>query len=81
MKKQRLIIESIRYITGQQKSLKLQGKKKELLAYQNVVNASKELYENLQRKNVRLSEIEKLVAKKNEAAKRFKDLTGVSWPL
>ena len=81
MKKQRLIIESIRYITGQQKSLKIQGKKEELQAFQNVVNASKKLYENLQRNNVSLEEIESLVSAKNKAADQFREITGQSWPL
>ena len=81
MKKQRLIIESIRYITGTQKSVKIQGKKAELAAFQKVLNASKKLYENLQRKNVRLHEIEKLVEAKNKAAKNFREVTGESWPL
>ena len=81
MKKQRLIIESIRYIKGQQKSLKLQGKKEELQAFQAVVNASRKLYENLQRNNVKLEEIESLVAAKNKAAQKFQEITGQSWPL
>ena len=81
MKKQRLMIESIRYITGQQESLKLQGKKKELHAFKSVLNASKRLYENLQRDNVSLNEKEDLVAVKNESAKRFLEITGQTWPL
>ena len=81
MKKERLIIESIKYITGNQKSVKLKGKPEELVAFRNVLNASRELYENLQRNDVRLQEIENLVRKKNLAAKEFKILTGRSWPL
>ncbi len=81
MKKQRLIIESIRYITGNQKSVKIKGKTEEVQAFRRVLNASKKLYENLQRKDVRLAEIEKLVSIKNKAAKQFKKITGKSWPL
>ena len=81
MKKQRLIVESIRYITGNQKSVKIQGKINEVKAFQKVLNASRKLYENLQRKNVKLQEIEKLVEAKNRAAKSFKKITGKSWPL
>jgi len=81
MKRQRLLIESIRYITGNQKSVKLKGKPDELQAFQKVLNASRELYENLQRKDIRLQKIEALVAKKNQAAKQFKKITGKSWPL
>ena len=81
MKRQRIIIESIRYITGNQKSVKLKGKISEMTAYRGVLRASKRLYESLQRDDVKLSEIERLVAKKNRAAMRFKKVTGQSWPL
>lgn len=81
MKRQRIIIESIRYITGNQKSVKLKGKISEMTAYRGVLRASKRLYESLQRNDVKLSEIERLVAEKNRAAMRFKKATGQSWPL
>jgi len=81
MKKERLIIESIRYITGNQKTVKVQGKSIELDAYKNVLNASRKLYESLQRKDVELKEIEKLVELKKQAAFKFKKMTGQSWPL
>ena len=80
MKKQRLIIESIRYITGNQKSVKIQGKNKEIVLFKKALNASKKLYESLQKENVRLEEIERLVAEKNEAAKAFVNETGHPWP-
>ena len=81
MKRQRIIIESIRYITGNQKSVKIKGTLTEMNAYRDVLKASKKLYETLQRKDARLNEIERLVAKKNRAAIRFKKATGKSWPL
>ena len=81
MKRQRVLIESIRYITGNQGSVKIKGKPEEVKAFQKVLNASKKLYENLQREDVRLSDIEKLVADKNRAAKAFRKITGRSWPL
>ena len=79
MKKQRLILESIRYITGVQKSVKIQGKPVELRAYKLVLNASKKLYETLQAKDANLQEIEKLVNEKKKAVKEFKKITGHSW--
>ena len=81
MKKQRIIIESIGYITGNQKSVRIKGLPTEMVAYKAVLKASKHLYESLQRKDARLSEIEALVAKKNRAAERFRRVTGHSWPL
>lgn len=81
MKRQRIIIESIRYITGNQKSVKIKGKLSEMSAYRGVLRASKKLYESLQSRDVRLEEIERLVARKNRAAERFRRATGQSWPL
>ena len=81
MKRQRIIIESIRYITGNQKSVKIKGKLSEMSAYRGVLRASKKLYESLQKRHVRLEEIERLVARKNRAAERFRRATGQSWPL
>ena len=37
MKKQKLLIESVRYITGLQPSVKLKGNTKELRAFQQLV--------------------------------------------
>ena len=79
MKKQKLILESIRYITGAQKSVKIQGKPAELRAYKLVLNASKKLYETLQMKDANLQEIEKLVNEKKKVAAEFKKITGHSW--
>jgi len=81
MKKQRLIIESIKYITGHQSSIKIKGDIKELEVFRNVLNKSKRLYEALQDKNTRLETIEKLVESKNKAAVKFRRVTGQSWPL
>ena len=81
MKKQKLLIESIRYITGHQPSVKIKGDIKELKVFKIVLNASKTLYESLQNPDVKLKEIEKLVAIKNTAAQKFKKVTGKSWPL
>lgn len=80
MKKQRLMIESIRYITGNQPSLKIQGPTKYVKAYKAAVRASRNLYENLQQGDITLEEIEKSVQKKNRAALEFRNLTGTNWP-
>mgnify|MGYP001375384652 FL=1 len=60
MKKQKLLIESVRYITGVQSSVKLKGNTKELRAFQQLLNASRKLYESLNDKSVSLKEIERL---------------------
>tara|TARA_Y100000593_G_scaffold93262_1_gene187477 strand:- start:1775 stop:2020 length:246 start_codon:yes stop_codon:yes gene_type:complete len=81
MKKQKLLIESIKYITGQQSSIKIKGEPTELKAFKQVLNASRTLYESLQNPNAKLKEVERLVAIKNKAAQRFQEITGKSWPL
>ena len=80
MKKQRLIIESIRYITGNQKAVKIQGTQKQVEIYRRALNASKKLYESLQLKSVSLKEVESLVESKNKWANAWKSETGESWP-
>ena len=79
-KKQKLMIESIKYITGNQKSMKIQGPTKQVKAFQRVLKASRNLYETLQRENVRLKQIENLVAVKNKAAQQYFLVTGSKWP-
>lgn len=81
MKKQKLLVESIRYITGRQDSVKIKGDQRELKAFQSVLNASRNLYESLHKSDANLKEIERLVAVKNTAAENFQKLTGQSWPL
>ena len=81
MKKQRLLIESIRYITGLQSSVKIKGDTKELAAFRNVLNASRKLYESLHNEKANLKYIEQLVETKKKAVMRFKKITGQVWPL
>ena len=80
MKKQRLIIESIRYITGHQDSVKMRGNSKRLSIYKKALNASRKLYENLQNENVNLKQVEKLVQEKNRWAKLWVEETSAEWP-
>ncbi len=81
MKKQRLLIESIRYITGLQSSVKVKGDTKELAAFRNVLNASRKLYESLHDEKANLKYIERLVETKKKAVIRFQKITGQVWPL
>ena len=81
MKKQRLLIEAVRYITGAQSSMKLKGDSEELRAFRKVLNASRKLYESLHDKNVSLKKIEQLVENKKRATRAFENLTGETWPL
>jgi len=79
-KKNRLMMETVRYITGNQKSLKVNGPTTFVSAYKEAVKASRKLYETLYREDVSLKEVEKLVEAKNKAAKNFHKVTGSVWP-
>ena len=76
-----LMTESVLYITGRKNNLKVNGPLGQVNAYKDVLNASKRLYEALNDERSRLSEIEKLVTKKNLAAAKYKKITGETWPL
>ena len=76
-----LMKESVLFITGRRKNLKLNGPRNEIKAYLNVLRSSKNLYEALEDKNAKFSEITKLISEKNNYAKKFYIETGVIWPL
>lgn len=79
-KKNRLLIESVRYITGNQSKIKVHGPTRFVEAYGEVIRASKKLYEALHSDNVQMKTVEKLVERKNQAAAKFKSVTGSVWP-
>ena len=79
-KKNRLLIESVKYITGNQKKIKIKGPTKFVQAYSSAIRASKSLYEALQLDDTSIRKIEKLVENKKNAAKLFKKVTGSVWP-
>lgn len=79
-KKNRLLIESVKYITGNQKKLKIKGPTKFVEAYNKAIRASRNLYEALHSESITISDIESLVENKNQAAQIFKKVTGTVWP-
>lgn len=79
-KKNRLLIESVKYITGNQKKLKIKGPTPYVKAYNKAIRASRNLYEALHADDVSIHKIEKLVENKNRAARLFKKVTGSVWP-
>lgn len=69
------------YITGNQSSVKVKGPKKVINIYKKCLTESRKLYKLLNEvENVKLSEIEKQVQIKNQAAQEFKKITGDFWP-
>tara|TARA_B100001250_G_C19716324_1_gene751644 strand:- start:365 stop:610 length:246 start_codon:yes stop_codon:yes gene_type:complete len=80
MKKQKLMVESIKYIVGKKDRLKLYGPTKSVKAYKCALQASKKLYEALHNDKCTLSEIEQKVKVKNTAAESYRKITGLDWP-
>ena len=79
--KNKIMIESVQYITGNQNVVKVQGPKKIMEVYKQCLNESRKLYKLLnETKNVTLKEIEEQVKRKNLVAAKFKNLTGETWP-
>jgi len=79
-KRNRLLIESVRYITGNQKKLKVKGPSRFIQAYDKAIKASRALYEELHKNDPSMKTIDTLVENKNKAAQAFKKITGSVWP-
>jgi len=79
-KKNRLLIESVRYITGNQKNLKVKGPTPFVNAYKEAIKASRNLYEALHNDKSSLKDIETLVEIRNKAGIKFQKITGTRWP-
>tara|TARA_B100001123_G_scaffold50596_1_gene52182 strand:+ start:20185 stop:20436 length:252 start_codon:yes stop_codon:yes gene_type:complete len=69
------------HILGKKTNIKLTGSKKKVMATRNVINASRNLYEAMNRQEPRLDEVKLCLQKKQDAAKEFKVEFGHSWPL
>jgi hypothetical protein len=69
-----------KYIMGESTGVKIKGAPERIKAFQDVVTASKNLYEALCRSQV-MGEIEPLIAAKRQAAENFKKTTGLTWRL
>ena len=62
--KKSLIKQSVLFVTGNQRNVKVEGSKEKVSAYLNVLLASRDLYEALNQENVTLLEIKRLVENK-----------------
>ncbi|MEC7609485.1 MAG: hypothetical protein VX964_04885 [Verrucomicrobiota bacterium] len=70
-----------RYIIGEQAGISVTGSKERVAAFCDAARHSKNLYEALNSENAQLSDILLLIQKKKDSAKRFKNVTGLSWRL
>ncbi len=73
-----LMAESVLYVTGRKKNLKITGPLKQVRAFEGVLNASRKLYEALEDNSTSLSQIEFLVEKKKIAISRRRGVYGSS---
>lgn len=71
---------SARYILGESTGVKIKGTPERVKAFQDVVVASRTLYEALCDQKP-MSEITRLIETKRSAAENFKRVTGNTWTL
>jgi hypothetical protein len=80
--KQTHLMSSIaRHILGESVNLKIKGKSSKVKAIREVICASRELFEELNRSGSSLEKIFELVEKKNSKAHAFTKATGLRWVL
>ena len=79
--KKSLIKESVLFITGRKKNVKVEGPKSKVEAFMNVLIASKDLYEALNQEDVSLKEIRHLVENKKNLSIVYTEKTGKDWLL
>ena len=69
------------FVTGRRKDLRVNGPKRIVEVFLNVLVASKDLYEAIEEKNVSAKEMTALIRHKEELAEAYKLTTGKDWPL
>ncbi len=69
-----------KFILGESSGVKIKGTPDRVAVFQEVLTASKRLYEALSRKRP-LEEVKRLLEAKRVAAEKFKSATGIVWRL
>ena len=69
-----------KYIMGESTGVKIKGSPERIKAFQDVVSASKSLYEALCSSRP-MSDVAPLIEAKRQAAENFKKATGLTWQL
>jgi len=77
----RLTALAAAHILGKKTNEKLEGSKKKAMARKGVIDASRDLYEAMNRSEPRLDEVKLCLEKKQVAARKFKAEFGHPWPL
>jgi hypothetical protein len=72
---------SAAHVLGKKTDIKLEGSRKRVNIVRNVINASRDLYESMDHSSANILEVKRCLAKKSEAAKKFRNEFGHRWPL
>jgi hypothetical protein len=76
--KKMLVASSAAYILGMSPKLEIKGSAKEIEAFKEVLEASRDLYDALQEGSN--EQVNKTLDKKNKKAERFNEAFGWLWP-
>jgi len=77
--KKKLFATSAAYILGLRPAVKLKGTSGKTIAYKEVLEASRDLYEALE-KEENFEKVDRLLEAKRYKAVRFAKKTGIKWP-
>ncbi len=69
------------YILGENINTAVKGDKKQLQCLQNLLEVSKNLYNELNSNTASLDKVLNLVENKNQLSEQFYTLTGINWKL
>ena len=75
-----LMRAAAKYILGEETHTKVGGSPKRVQAFQDVVVASRALYEAL-RDGEPMKNVSRLLERKTRAARAYREVTGMLWPL
>ena len=79
--KKRFNAAAASYILGESPSVEVVGAPEKISVVREVLQASRNLYEELQRPDTRLTRVISLLEKKREAARAFHERVGSTWIL
>jgi hypothetical protein len=78
-----LLIHTVasKYILGENIDIQIKGKKEQLICLNELLDASKKLYQSLNDTTTPLQQIMSLVEHKKTIADKFKKISGITWKL
>lgn len=76
----KLVLESLKFIKGKKENNLVVENASHAAPYAEVLFESKVLYDMLHDPKTRLDKVIEQISKKNEAAKQYEKVTGITWP-